>query len=274
MARRRPMLVLLFMLFVVLLISTLVTHPSEASGLDPTSKTTSRTGLRFSYPSSYPVANALQRVFYHDFQAKEDDHEFDSKRCAPAVTAPPVKPSPPGFGDSLANCRVADLPNDPLVKEYGQNNIRLSRAYEGTGDRVRRVLQKARSGQKIKIAVVGGSVSTGHGVKPPFTSKNYMYYIIHQWFLDTFPGAEHEINLDSAIPATTAFWFSYCVLETVPEDADLILMELDINHHEPSQLSFEGTEALYRTLLDMPNQPAIIYMSVFALILWVYPTRF
>ena len=261
------MLVLLFMLFLVLLISTLITHPSEASGLDPAEKTSSRTGLRFSYPSSYPVANALQRVFYHDYQAKEDDHEFDSKRCAPAATAPPVKPSPPGFEDSLANCRVADLPNDPLVKEYGQNNIRLSRAYEGTGDRVRRVLQKARSGQKIKIAVVGGSVSTGHGVKPPFTSKNYMYYIIQQWFLDTFPGAQHEINLDSAIPATTAFWFSYCVLETVPEDADLILMELDINHHEPSQLSFEGTEALYRTLLDMPNQPAIIYMSVFALIL-------
>lgn len=67
--------------------------------------------------------------------------------------------SAPGFEAALPSCSIADLVHDPLVQEYGQNNIRLSRTYEGTGARVRKVLKKALRGQPIKIAVVGGSVS-------------------------------------------------------------------------------------------------------------------
>ncbi|CAD6578863.1 MAG: Delta(24)-sterol C-methyltransferase [Cyphobasidiales sp. Tagirdzhanova-0007] len=175
-----------------------------------------------------------------------------------------------------ANCLVAggraklftpmpDLADDPLVQEYGQNNIRLSRTYEGTGARIRRVLQKALRGEAIKIAVVGGSVSAGHGVPVPTTPNNFIFTRILQWFLDTFPDATHELNMDAAIPATTAFYFSYCVLEHIPEDVDLVLMELDINHHDPHEASLKATEALYRTILEMPQKPAIIYLSIFAL---------
>jgi hypothetical protein len=64
-----------------------------------------------------------------------------------------------GFNNALQSCRITDLPNDPLVKEYGQNNIRLSRTYEGSGTRVRKVMEKALRGERIKIAVIGGSVS-------------------------------------------------------------------------------------------------------------------
>lgn len=77
------------------------------------------------------------------------------------LNAPVSSPAAaPGFERALPSCRVADLIDDPLVKEYGQNNIRLSRTYEGTGARVRQLLQKAMRGEKIKIAAVGGSVST------------------------------------------------------------------------------------------------------------------
>ncbi|CAD6578859.1 MAG: CAP64 protein product - [Cyphobasidiales sp. Tagirdzhanova-0007] len=174
--------------------------------------------------------------------------------------------SAPGFENALPSCRIYDLPDDPLVKEYGQNNIRLSRTYEGSGTRVRRLLQKALRGEAIKVAVVGGSVSTGHGVPSPFNSDFYMHMRIFQWFLDTFPGADHDLNLDSALPASTSWYFSYCVRETLPEDADLVMLELDINHHEPSKESLEATEALYRTILGLPKQPALIYISIFGLI--------
>ena len=211
----------------------------------------------------------------------------------------------PGFEGAPHSCHVADMPKDPLVHKYGQNNIRLSRSYEGSGARVRRMLQKALSGQPIHIAVVGGSVSSvrfcfaecitdqsiliqpvmqGHGVTPPFTHENYMYKRIHHWFEQTFPQAQHVLNTDSIIPATTAWYFSvsvcrggsdlmltmvlqYCVLETLPDDADLVLLELDINHHDPAPESLRTTEALFRTILDAPSKPALIYMSVFALVL-------
>ena len=55
------------------------------------------------------------------------------------------------------------------------------------------------------------------------------------------------------------------MLEHIPEDVDLVLMELDINHHDPHEASLKATEALYRTILEMPQKPAIIYLSIFAL---------
>jgi hypothetical protein len=82
-----------------------------------------------------------------------------SHKQAPLMKTP-VYAAAPGFESALPSCRITDLPDDPLVAEYGQNNIRLSRTYEGSGVRVRRVLQKAIRGEPIKIAVMGGSVST------------------------------------------------------------------------------------------------------------------
>lgn len=59
----------------------------------------------------------------------------------------------------------------------------------------------------------------------------------------------------------------YCIHETLPDDVDLILLEMDINHDDPTSESLRSTEAMYRTILSLPNQPAVIYMSVFALVL-------
>lgn len=66
----------------------------------------------------------------------------------------------PGFEEALPSCRVTDLYDDPLVKEYGISNIKLSRSYEGSGERVKKILKKAMHGEKIRIAVVGGSGRT------------------------------------------------------------------------------------------------------------------
>ena len=56
----------------------------------------------------------------------------------------------------------------------------------------------------------------------------------------------------------------YCLSETIPEDADLVLLELDINSHVPVKESLQATEALYRSILAMRNEPALIYISVFS----------
>lgn len=61
----------------------------------------------------------------------------------------------------------------------------------------------------------------------------------------------------------------FCLTETIPEDADLVLIELDINHYDTSRESLDATEAVLRTLLSLKKQPAVIYLSVFALFLLV-----
>jgi len=242
--RRKLVTVLILLAGGYLTFTLLARHSVQHYGLPVTLASASLFGR-----SSSSSKDLAQRVFSSDLAAA-------SSRYKPA----------PGFEESLPNCRVSDLVNDPITKEYGQNNVRLSRSYEGTGQRVRKVLLKALRGEPIKIAVVGGSVSSGHGIEWPLTSDNYMYKRIHQWFVDTFPKTQVDLNLDSVIPATTAFYFSYCVKETLPDDADLVLMELDVNHHDPHPYSLDATEALFRTILDLPNQPAVVYLSVFALV--------
>jgi hypothetical protein len=125
-----------------------------------------------------------------------------------------------------------------------------------------------------------------------------MYKRILKWFQDTFPDAKHNLNVDSAIPAVSAWYFSvsksnaiyclgkpsclpnaiakcqhrclpqYCVLATLPEDADLIFLELDINQWPPEERGvLDNTERLFRTVLALEHKPAVIYLSVFGLVL-------
>lgn len=69
----------------------------------------------------------------------------------------PSKTGAPGFEQALPSCKVTDLYQDPLVIKYGRHNIKLSRSYEGSGERIKRVLEKALRGEQIRIGVVGGS---------------------------------------------------------------------------------------------------------------------
>lgn len=67
---------------------------------------------------------------------------------------------------ATSSCEVCHLdPKDPLCR-YGLDNIRLSRAYEGSGYRLRQVLRRALAGEEIGIGVLGASVTAGHGVPP------------------------------------------------------------------------------------------------------------
>lgn len=66
---------------------------------------------------------------------------------------------------ATTSCEVCVVtPDDPLCAEYGSTNVRLSRAYEGSGYRVRRFLEKAMRGEEVRIGVIGASVSLGHGL--------------------------------------------------------------------------------------------------------------
>lgn len=41
-----------------------------------------------------------------------------------------------------------------------------------------------------------------------------MYKRIWNWFMETFPGVQHSVNYDSAVPAVSAWYFSVSKLRT------------------------------------------------------------
>lgn len=58
---------------------------------------------------------------------------------------------------------------DALLDTYGRHSVRLSRAHEGSGYRVQQVLAKARRGERIRVAVLGGSGPCPFHTSPSFT---------------------------------------------------------------------------------------------------------
>lgn len=88
---------------------------------------------------------------------------------------------------------------------------------------------------------------------------------IQKWFQEMFPQADHILDTGAALPATTNLYLSYCLLEHLPDDMDLVFVEMDINSNPRSDESILATGAVFRTILSLPSEPAIIYTSVVAL---------
>lgn len=69
-----------------------------------------------------------------------------------------------GPSRATESCEVCVLePEHPLCK-YGLDSVRLSRAHQGSGSRVQKVLARALAGEPLAIGVMGASVTTGHGL--------------------------------------------------------------------------------------------------------------
>ncbi|GAA6037693.1 hypothetical protein JCM8097_002290 [Rhodosporidiobolus ruineniae] len=163
----------------------------------------------------------------------------------------------PASRSAPLSCRLCDSDPTNQLCEYGDSAIRLSRAYEGSGLRVKRFLEKALRGEKVKIGVIGASVTVGHGLggHPTWVQRWF------EGFQEQFPNSE---LMNGAIPAMTSRFYSYCVDTMVPEPADLYLIELDINDNIDTE-TFVAVDNLFRTLLDQPHQPAVIRLSVLAI---------
>ncbi|KZT33438.1 hypothetical protein SISSUDRAFT_1054222 [Sistotremastrum suecicum HHB10207 ss-3] len=171
----------------------------------------------------------------------------------------PVKGGEAGGPELPAYCDYCG-PGDLLCKRYGEANLARSRAYEGANARLRRVLRKARSGQPIKIGIIGGSVSMGHGVE--YFQNWHKFY--HDWWKETFPNTEITL-VNGAVPASESDYFETCYLEHIDPDVDIVVVEMAINDRRFEWLA-EAYEYLIRELLVLPNKPAIINLQVMALV--------
>ncbi|EJT99476.1 hypothetical protein DACRYDRAFT_23620 [Dacryopinax primogenitus] len=110
------------------------------------------------------------------------------------------------------------------------------------------------------MGVIGGSVSAGHGVKQ---NETFHARILQQWNNNFF---NHRRNtmIDSSKPATGSDYFSLCFREMLPDNVDLVFVELSINDFREVDAAIEF-ETLVRSLLSLPSRPAVVVLSTFAL---------
>ncbi|RKO89390.1 hypothetical protein BDK51DRAFT_21057 [Blyttiomyces helicus] len=153
--------------------------------------------------------------------------------------------------------------------EFGPAEIRRSVAHAGSGVRLRRALQKMVGGQAVRMGVVGGESARWNGGvwdgAPGFFFGRLGIWskLVFDHFNVTFP---HPGNtLDSAAqPATDSIYHASCYDDHANlSEANIIFIELGINDawRLPSTRS---SETLVRRLLELPEQPAVVFLENFA----------
>jgi lysophospholipase L1-like esterase len=154
-----------------------------------------------------------------------------------------------------------------------ESNLARALAFEGANARLKRVIRKAMRGEKIKIGILGGSVTAGHGVK----EHDRWSTLYGNWWREAFPKAEIEVT-NGAVPATETSYYMTCFEEHIDKDVDIVVIEMGINDRRCVSVSrvtwfgfslearfdslAQSYEYLLRALLELPNQPAVINLHV------------
>lgn len=160
-------------------------------------------------------------------------------------------------------------PGDVFCESIGEHNFARSIGFSGSNFRLERFINKLRSGQPVIVAAVGGSVSFGHGLfAQGYKSENKgpgnMHWRIFDWITSQYPNEEHQF-VNGAIAGASSDLLSYCFVEQIPENPDLVLAEFAVNDF-PDPNALITYERLIRGLLDLPSQPAVINLEVVALV--------
>lgn len=133
-----------------------------------------------------------------------------------------------------------------------------TRAEVSAGDtaRLKQVFAKARRGETVRIAVIGGSITQGASATAP--DKRYGNRI-YQWWKDTFPKATIEFT-NAGIGATGS---NYGALraqrDLLSHHPDFVVMEYGVNDGNSQEFA-ETLEGLVRQTLRQPEKPAVVLL--------------
>lgn len=90
---------------------------------------------------------------------------------------------------------------DELGNVYGQGAIMKTRAHVGSSDRVKKVIKRAMAGLPITIGILGGSVSSCHGLDATMAhplgnpiGPNCYPHRLFSWLNDVFPHPANELT--------------------------------------------------------------------------------
>ncbi|ORX41226.1 hypothetical protein BD324DRAFT_613723 [Kockovaella imperatae] len=180
---------------------------------------------------------------------------------------------------SARACGICDVA-PAMCEEYGVAGMRRAMSYMGSGDRVQRFIVKAKQGKGFNVGVLGGSVSKGFGLDWTNTDNLHTHTNMHRVIFDhldsLYPAPNGMVNgtsgrsegkngfVNGALGGTGTDYFSMCYKEHIPDDVDLVLLELAINDQLLLR-NINSYEQLVRALMELPEVPAIINIQIFAL---------
>jgi lysophospholipase L1-like esterase len=144
---------------------------------------------------------------------------------------------------------LAMLPQDAMA----QSDVNLAR--------LENVMKRIRAGEPVKVAFIGGSITTGYATSPP-EEKGWAAQV-GRWLQQQAPTGKVEIQ-NLGISGTDSAAAAQRVYEqAIVTHADLVFVEFGVNDQwldaQVRKLSFEG---LLRQLLKAPAHPAVVTLHL------------
>lgn len=153
-------------------------------------------------------------------------------------------------------CLAATTLSAQLPETLAPEAIQHSLVNLGDTARLQQALAKARRGEKVVVASIGGSITEGARAT---TRPNRYPEVIGEWWRKTFPKAQIEV-INAGIGATGsnfgAMRFQRDVLSKHP---DVIVVEFAVNDGN-SEASAQTYEGLLRQALNHPDKPAVVLL--------------
>lgn len=147
-----------------------------------------------------------------------------------------------------------------------QSMIANSLVSMGDTTRLKKVIEKAKRGEKVTLAYIGGSITQGAGATP-INTECYAYKS-YQQFCSLFGCKESSTYIKAGVGGTPSelgmIRFGRDVLRDDTQMPDLVVVEFAVND-EGDETKGNSYESLIRKALKLPSKPAVILLfSVFA----------
>ena len=126
----------------------------------------------------------------------------------------------------------------------------------GNTARLQQVMAKARRGEPVTIAVMGGSITQGGCASAP---EKRWANLVAAWWQNSFPGS--KINfINAAIGATGSDIGAHRARrDLLCHQPDFVVVEFGVND-SGHEMIVENMEGLSRQILKQSNQPAVMYL--------------
>jgi lysophospholipase L1-like esterase len=128
----------------------------------------------------------------------------------------------------------------------------------GDTARLAAVMAKARRGEEICVAAIGGSITAG-GLQTKDPKNRYVARVA-AWFTQTFPQAKVRF-VNAGIGGTNSLYGSMRVRRDVlSKQPDLVIVEYAVNDNHPVPMFWSTYEGVLRQVLREPQQPAVVQL--------------
>lgn len=124
----------------------------------------------------------------------------------------------------------------------------------GNWCRIKKVMERAKAGEKITLGFLGGSITQGSLSSTPETCYAYLVY---DWWRKTFPEGEF-VYLNAGIGGTTSqFGVARAESDLLRYHPDFVIVEFSVND-ENTEFFLETYEGLIRKIYGNEEKPAVL----------------